>query len=273
MKILLEAIAVLTIVVIPHQFGSMAGLWYPASFRAYPASLGLFSRWISSIASISVILLIALERPDGFNLIGIHFDLGSENTTAFDIGIFVILAVLVLFQFMHKRLGSRVPRLSQPEPQPDVYIEEISEYDNREFLAFVSQLHLGVAAEELVYRGYGVLFLGAITGIYLPWIVLSIVLSVTMHLYQGKNKIVYHLVTSSIFVGLAILTQNLIAPIGGHLYMNLVWAFGLWRKRQQRKNAAMTTSNMLKNVVYLNFILFNILVFSLMLLWALGGIS
>jgi membrane protease YdiL (CAAX protease family) len=71
-------------------------------------------------------------------------------------------------------------------------------------------LWLGVIAEDLVFRGYLVLGLGARTGSYFPWMVLSIILSIAAHLYQGVSwkLMLGQGLFALIFTGVSLITNN-----------------------------------------------------------------
>ena len=85
----------------------------------------------------------------------------------------------------------REQKIDLAEPAMKVFAVQRSTWER---IVFLPILFLGVIGEELLYRGYLVLILGNETGFMALWVLLSIVLSVVAHLYQGRSRIIYDLV-------------------------------------------------------------------------------
>ena len=97
---------------------------------------------------------------------------------------------------------------------------------------YLFSLWLGGIAEDLVFRGYLVLGLGAQTGSYYPWIVLSIFLSVASHLYQGVNRRIMlgQMIFAAIFITISLITRSVITAIIPHLVYDTIWLLRGWEK-------------------------------------------
>lgn len=119
-----------------------------------------------------------------------------------------------------------------------------------------------VMAEEIVYRGYLVLLLGTRTGMYVPWMILSVILSIVIHLYQGIKlvNIVSHLAFASLFIGLTVATQNLAAAIGPHLVYNFIYTVRIWGQERRKEDQQLVRPfNQKKKLAYSTFIAINVL--------------
>lgn len=99
-------------------------------------------------------------------------------------------------------------------------------------------LWLGVILEELVYRGFIILVMGSLTGTYLPWIVLSAVLSVLVHLYQGRTwRLIYaYVFLAVVFTVVTMVTKNIFAAIIPHIFYDTVWLLRGWKSLKERQD-------------------------------------
>jgi membrane protease YdiL (CAAX protease family) len=93
-----------------------------------------------------------------------------------------------------------------------------------------------VISEDIVFRGYLVLFCGIITGSFLPWVILSICFSVIVHLYQGRkiSYILFHGIGAAVFIGVTIFTHNIVSAIVAHLLYDIPWTLGIWRNADKQ---------------------------------------
>ncbi len=103
---------------------------------------------------------------------------------------------------------------------------------------FVSALimPLSIISEEILYRGYLVLYLGNIYNAFLLFGFSSIILSVLSHLYQGKGRIISNLIFASAMVFITIITGKILLAITVHLLNNYLVMFTRWRISNKKKD-------------------------------------
>ncbi len=237
MKILFQVCAVFFVAIAPYIVGSIQHLRHPERIRMDAPSDSLLSRWLMAAAAITVVGLVALDQPAGLGSIGIY--LGSDKNFAAAwaglmaiAGLFAALFAITAIVRLIRKPGASTS--GAPKPQ----VREQTLYRDRwERLAFLAVLPFVVIAEDMVYRGYLVLLLGTRTGTFVPWIILSIALSVLLHLYQGPHLrfILFHMISAGFFIALVLATHNLLAAIIPHLYYDFVWAIGAWRRAERPK--------------------------------------
>jgi membrane protease YdiL (CAAX protease family) len=118
-----------------------------------------------------------------------------------------------------------------------------------ERMVFLPILFLGVISEELLYRGYLVLILGNEVGPVLLWILLSVLLSVVAHLYQGRSRIIWHLLFAIIATSTTALTGSILMSTAMHLYVNLISALKVWSMADKTiaKQKDVTSSEQIPN--------------------------
>jgi membrane protease YdiL (CAAX protease family) len=271
MKFILEFIAVFTVGILPSLLGTFlhlknAGYAKKAEhFSAFERSLTI---WSSDLTSIAVLLLVAYQQPHGFASIGIYSGQWGNNIGAVFTG-FIALAFFVLFLALGQRIILYI--LKQPaDPTIDTtnpYVADNLRYqDVWERLANLATLPFSAISEDLIYRGYLILFLGNLTNTYVPWAVLSAVLMVLLHLYQGRSArmIVHQIFLAIFFTGLTIATQNLLAPITAHIYFNLAGKINMWNagKNQDKQSSLAEISNQ-KKFGYILFTVGNIFILTI----------
>jgi membrane protease YdiL (CAAX protease family) len=224
MKFILEFIAVFTVGVLPSLLGTFLHLQnadYAKKAEHFSNFERLLTVWSRDLASIAVVLLVAYQQPHGFASIGIHSGQWGDNIGAVFTG-FMAMALFVIFFALGQRIILHI--VKQPAPptidttNPSVE-EDLRYQDIWERLANLAALPVSAIPEDLIYRGYLLLFLGDLTNTYIPWAVLSIILMVLLHLYQGRSTsmIVRQILLAIFFTGLTIATQNLLAPIAAHI--------------------------------------------------------
>ena len=62
----------------------------------------------------------------------------------------------------------------------------------------------------------------------LLWALLSVTLSVVGHLYQGRSRVIYHLLFAAMAVVMTVLTGNILMATAMHLYANLITVLKVW---------------------------------------------
>ncbi|MCJ7715365.1 MAG: CPBP family intramembrane metalloprotease [Anaerolineales bacterium] len=88
---------------------------------------------------------------------------------------------------------------------------------------------LSSMSEEFLYRGYIVLFLGYFYDLLYIFGAISIVLSVMIHIYQGRDKIIFHSLFALLFVGVTILSRNIFIATTIHIFNNLYTQISIWK--------------------------------------------
>jgi len=195
----------------------------------------LTNRWklISSLVNRAGMILLALfvaaGQPRGLLSIGLDFS-PSQMPKVLIVGALASGYLSLIFVFSKFRSGKS--REERETLQRQTY-ESLgySTYKTAADKAFsLINLWLSVIAEELVYRGYVILVLGARTGTYLPWILLSITFSVLVHLYQGFNwKIALsHAFLACVFIAVMLLTGNIVTALIPHLVYDTIWLYRRW---------------------------------------------
>ncbi len=237
MIILFEVDAVFFVGIAPYIVGSIQHLRHPERPLTGTPSDRLLNRWLRAIAGIAVVGLVALDQPGALGSIGIYLG-SSKNIAAVSYGLIAIAGVIVILMAINAipRL-IRKPGASTP-PAAKPHLTEVNLYrDIWDRLAFLAVLPFEVIAEDMVYRGYLVLLWGTRTGTFIPWIILSIALSVVLHLYQGLQlrMIIFHVLAAGLFIALLLTTHNLLAAIVPHLYYDFLWATGAWRRAARAK--------------------------------------
>jgi membrane protease YdiL (CAAX protease family) len=221
---ILEFLTVFTIAILPQILIS----FYPEEMRYMLNNLPGNWRFITTIPSrvgpILLILYIAAGRFDAFHSVGLNvYEALSPLTvilTVFFTG--YLLLIFVFSGLRSKKVKDEVANIQQRTLA-------VLRYSNitgfwQKLIAF-GDLWLAVIGEELVYRGYLVLMLGWQTGTFTPWIILSIALSMLVHLYQGRTWRVAlsHMILAALFILAVMVTRSLFAAIIPHLVYNTVW--------------------------------------------------
>jgi membrane protease YdiL (CAAX protease family) len=274
MKFILEFSAVVAVGVLLHGLGTLLYIKRPEFYNLFTTSEQLLRRWQGGMAGVIIVLLVALNQPDGLRSVGLQ---NTNNGIAIWIG-FLATSALVIVVALVIKLIQRIRKVtvspSVDTSQPHI-IELISYRDRWERFAYLAVVALGVVSEDLIYRGYFVLLLGNKTGTFIPWAILSVGLSVIIHLYQGRDArtILFHVVAASFLVSLAIITQNILAPIVAHLYYNLVATTKTWKlAKEQGVSLPAVEQSGAKKVAYFLFIGANILFLGFFAILAFGWI-
>ncbi len=231
MKTVLEFFVVFTIAILPQILGSILSLKDREYFRKFSPDQRTASNLVRWIGIMLLLYYIAMEHAAGLSSIGLSFtkseipkiSLVSAITTAY------LSLVFVLSRFRSKQIQEKIESLRRS-------IFEAGGFNSyRGFwgkFGYLLSLWFGVIAEDLVFRGYLVLGLGAQTGSYYPWIVLSVILSVAAHLYQGVNRqiMIGQGIFALIFIIISLITKNVITAIIPHLVYDTIWLLRGWGK-------------------------------------------
>ncbi len=202
------------------------------SYLALPFPLRLANELSQNLSVILVLVYLSLDHPNGLSSIGF-------GSSTYNVGFLLTGSISVYFFFvLFVAIVTRITRGGQSDygridfSRPDIQVTT-SYRTPGERLMYLMVLTLGVLAEELVYRGYLVLFLGRETGALALCAVISILLSVIIHLYQGRSTILFHFLFAILVVSLAIGTKSILLPVGIHLYANISAAIHIWISKPQ----------------------------------------
>jgi len=187
----------------------------------------LFSGTFHSLAIIMIILFFQSRIIDGLTKIGL---VPLSKFLIFDnlaTGLIVFILLSIILGLVQKfRL-----RYSKDYKERVLFIEDLILFQSQisRILALL-MLGLMVISEELLYRGFLVIFLGGVTHFPIGLGLTSIVLSILGHLYQGREKIIYHIIFSMMFVSIVLLTRTIFVSITIHMLINYSYAFSVWRR-------------------------------------------
>ncbi|RME55841.1 CPBP family intramembrane metalloprotease [Candidatus Parcubacteria bacterium] len=268
MKAIIEFCAIFAVGILNHVMGAFFYFVRSDYEQIFSPTENLLRLWWASLSGISVVLLVAINQPEGLASVGI---VASDATPLF-VGI-VSISLIVLFLGGVQGL---INYFLRPSPENKTLLsnpvaKRVAQYQNKlGKSAYLTVLPFAVASEELIYRGYLVLMLGRRTHTYLPWVILSVALSVIIHLYQGRSvtNVLYYAIFALCFIGLAVWTGNIMTPIVAHLYYDLMWTFGVWEKATvQLVNHRHSKS---KSFLYLVLIVVNLLLLLVMLSWMIS---
>lgn len=223
------AIAVVGLGLFPAIFSSIRVAFGRSRIIQEPFT-DLASGLVTNLGLIALIVFVASADPRGLASIGLNLNLGQTNWMSIVWALFALEIVLVVWSIV-LRLTYRFLK----RPLADVS-SRLAGFDfyrtGNERLAYMLTLMWAVAAEDLIFRGYLVMYLGSRTGFIWPWVVVSISLSVLAHLYQGRSMplIVGHALIAATMIGLVMWTGNIIGLIGAHFLLDGVLIFRRWHR-------------------------------------------
>lgn len=260
MKTILEFIVVAIVGILPNIYGAVLSIRRPNYTNELSPGELIVRRLLNSLSQISVVLLVALNHPSGLAAVGIYpgYDVSSSNPIV--IGMTALLCLYLIIGIA-QRVLYRGEKIEIDFTRPDI-VQTIHYQNTWERLADLTVLPFEVVGEELVYRGYLVLLLGRVTGTLIPWAILSIGLSILIHLYQGRNRLMVlsHFLTFTLLAGLTIFTGNIGAAIAAHLLNNFLNAFLIWARAGREKDQPMHVMLPRRKFVYLAIIIVNALI-------------
>ena len=223
-KIILEILTVLVIAVLPQVLNS----FYPQEWKdllaKFPANWRSASAFFSRIGMILLALYIFANHLNGYHIIGLTIrEIQSFPTLLTAGGLTIYLSLIFVFSRLRSQKTKQEIAIRQERT-----LAVLRYAPNAGFwksLPSFVDIWLAVLGEELIYRGYFVLLLGAVTGTFVPWVLLSITLSILVHLYQGLTLKVAlgHAILAAIFITAILITKSLFAAIIPHLVYDTIW--------------------------------------------------
>ncbi len=229
MEIGLEFFTVFSVAILPHLLGSIFILTNKDYLKHFLPWQRMISSGVHEVAKIFLLTYIATSLPIGLAAIGLKFT-GIDISRAIAISGFAtgyLLLVFVITKLRSKKIQERREELRKA-------VFEAGGFSSFKTLsqraAYLVTLWLGVIAEDLIFRGYLVIGLGARTGTYWPWIILSILLSVAVHLYQGLSRqvVLAQVFFAIVFIVVSLTTGNVVAAILPHLVYDTIWVLQGW---------------------------------------------
>lgn len=231
MKPILEFFVVFTITILPQILSSALSARDKDFLRRFTGKQRILVN-LSSFSGMTLLAIyIALSHPEGWSYIGLGFEKNSLQNVAI---ISIAGTAYLLLIFAIAKVRSPKQRKALEQRKADIF-KAGAWVDLKSFwerAAYLPTLWLGVIAEDLIFRGYLIFGLQAQTGYLLPWIFLSAILSVFVHLYQGANWRIMlgQAVLALLFIGISIWAQNIIAAIIPHLVYDTIWILQGWAK-------------------------------------------
>lgn len=248
-QLFLELLLVASVALVPWLVSGIAPREYRNRDLDLPRRFLFMLRFPHYAAIILVVLYIATNHPSGTSAIGIDPSLAKNLFRVHPAGLSVVVAALAvaltalssvsygvivgISGLYHKIVRKSEPTWNDLEWDP-FGLRNYLTVGGRLLACF--DLILGVLAEECVLRGFLVLYLGRTTGLYVPWIVVSILVDVSLHLYQGRAWIPYHLILGSALAWMVTwdVANPLFLPIGVHVFGNMMFTFKAWRQKDRQ---------------------------------------
>jgi membrane protease YdiL (CAAX protease family) len=228
-----ELILVAAVAILPSAAGSLFSVLHPEAARRRleatdPFQISLM-RFVQSIGGIAAVLLVALGQPEGLASIGIRLGQPVVLTDALLTSLLIVVSILVAVLVVRLLLG---PRLKRDETSPHGRLLEFAFHKTRwDRMLYATVMPFSAVAEEMTYRGYLVLLFADRTGNLVPWILLSIGLTITIHLYQGIRVplILFHTVYAALMIWLTLYSGGIEGPILIHATWNTVNFIRTWQ--------------------------------------------
>lgn len=223
-----EFLAVICVGVLPALLASIYGFFAPAWFTRLGIVYRILTGFFQPLGIIMLMLYIASRSPEGWKKIGLHIN----DVDLAETGV-LLAGVLLLYLFAYLQAALIKPK------KVDAVSQMFGDFDTRpQRLAYWLSMLVGILAEELVFRGYLVLWLGAQTGNIVFWAIVSVVLSVLAHLYQGVSRIGMHVIMATTLVLVAITAGNIVLVVLFHIFWNSVQVFRIWAQMDAGRKIA-----------------------------------
>ncbi len=229
--ILFQVMILLSITILPTIVGNLLHMWGVIELNRNRTMLeAFFSSTFHSLTIIMIILFFQSRFIDGLSMIGL---VPLSKFLIFDnlaTGLFVFMLMSIIMGLVQKF----VYKYSKDHKERVLYNEDLSLFRSP-FSRILALLMLGlmVMSEEIIYRGYLVIFLGGITHFPIGLGLTSIIFTVLGHLYQGNEKIIYHVLLSMMFVSIVLLTRTIFVTLTIHLLINYSYACSIWRRMEK----------------------------------------
>lgn len=229
MRSIVELIAVLGLGVFPFLVSSILTS-RDGRKNAMDPFWGLAYRLVDNLCIIALVVFVALSSSGGLAAVGLRIGKGAENWNGVIWALFGMELPLGVWALILRMVRGR-KGYNQESADPS----NMAADDYRTPLERVSYLLVlvwTVAAEDLVFRGYLVLFWGARIGSYWPVVIVSVLLSVIAHLYQGRSpRLIFgHLIVAATMNGLLIWSGNIIPIILAHFVLDGILIFRRWHQ-------------------------------------------
>jgi membrane protease YdiL (CAAX protease family) len=189
-----------------------------------PAPMWFLSQFTRYVSIILLVCYLVLNQPSGLSSVGVQLKTADFVVSLFG-SVIVYSCFILIYSLGYRLVHKRRQEIDLAAPGTRAFAMQRTVWER---IVFLPILFLGVIGEELLYRGYLVLFLGNETNSVLLWALLSVVLSMATHLYQGRSLIVYHLLFATIAVSMTVLTGSIVMSTTMHLYANLTSALKVW---------------------------------------------
>jgi hypothetical protein len=228
-KMLHELMLVMLVAVAPHVLVSLFMLGNRDYIKHFLPWQRIATGLSHDLGLILLLTFIAAGLPQGAAAIGLAVAPADIPITAFWS---VFLTIYLCLMFVIGRLRSRQVQEQREDMRRDLFeTGGFADYRSLpERSLFMISFWLAVVAEELVFRGYLVLGLGARTDMTWLWIPVSITLSVLIHLYQGASReiVIGHVLFAGVFIAVSLATGNIVAAIIPHLVYDTLWVIKGW---------------------------------------------
>jgi membrane protease YdiL (CAAX protease family) len=222
---ILEFLTVVFVGILPGVISSLIIAKEPEKGSIYGKYAHVLIQLTQSLAAISLLLFIASQHADGKRNLGLSFNkLGFGEVAVLWVG----LVLLYLYAYLQKEIQKEQTQ----KPANQIYMDYQTKPERT--LCWISMV-FAVCAEDLLYRGYLVLWIGEKTGNLAGWAIISVGLSVLVHLYQGITRIGYHIIMASTFVIIAFMAGNIYLVIVFHIFWNTLQITRLWEKMDSKK--------------------------------------
>lgn len=229
----IETLAVAGVSIVPWTFTNLLALKHPPKNPEHSPAIRAASLAINSMATIFVLLYVALGQPSRLASLGI-FPLSSSENIMHQIIAIVIGGMMMILLFMTpvSILSMLVHKFVKKDSKSEI-AEPTKEFfsayrTTKARLAMVLALLPSAIAEELVFRGYLILLLGQKTGAPLLCAVISAVLFAIMHLNNGRSLIPIYLWFAAGLTWITLSTGNLMVTIFAHWSWNVISALKVW---------------------------------------------
>lgn len=229
-----EVLLVSIVAILPSVVGSLIAFARPDSNRRRleaigPLQISVF-RFMQSLSGIAAVTLVALHQPEGLASVGLRIGRGDLVADAALTSLLIVVSISAAALIMASLLRKRRP--AKDEALSDAPLEITSQKSLLDRLLFATVMPLSAIAEEMTYRGYLVLLCVGRTGSLAPWVLLSVGLTVTVHLYQGlqARRFIFHATFAGLMIWLTLYTGGIEGPILIHALLNTVTFGRAWRQ-------------------------------------------
>jgi membrane protease YdiL (CAAX protease family) len=236
MKTVLEFFVVFTVTILPQILSSIFSARDREFLRRFTGKQRILVNLSTFSGMVLLALYIAMSHPEKWSYIGLGFEKNSLQNIVI---ISVAGTAYLLLIFALAKVRSPKKRQELEQRKDDVFKAgawtEMRSLGER--MAYMPTLWLGNIAEDLIFRGYLIFGLQAQTGLLLPWIFLSMSLSILVHLYQGFNwrVLLGQGIFALLFIGISIWAQNIVAAIIPHLVYDTIWILQGWVKMSKNE--------------------------------------